>query len=610
MNDRGGDVTANAAGTPFFAMTLQTQVPGADPAFVPTAKRLEGGTGNQTWSTSFNITVSNDPVGHQVTDIFVLSDGFIGVSGFYQHGASHIDRILHPGTGAIQSAAQTKGAVTPRQVAANQTGEYFASFTGTSDPFFEYSNYNAVKFVSRKLWRTVYFAEKNLYDVVLLGVNASNRPVVLRARKDGLESGLRRVSARFYDPVIAPTTGTDYEFPAKFTNGIVDGHDVIVFNDHQVRRFREPLKLNNDVFSLPFATQLKPGPGALFLNDNGFGGGLLRPWVAPAKGTVEYGQDGSFTYTKGPNFDGSDSFMYRVTRDGVTETASVVVNDLKIVSVTFDNLPVIGGERTDGRVNFSHVPDNGEFKVVENSNLVGINSGAQYPFPTTNSLGFAVSTQPVTSATNVAFTARMHGLAKTGVLTLHPGAVTQVTFSKNPVIGGETLSGTVHLNGAAPKEQTIDLQGQDVTVLDPVVTIPPGATSATFNLRVVFVSTDRTGSVSARSRHAKEFYGTGAFAHLTILARPRVISFVGPASMAAGSTANFSVNLDKVVPYNYPVNLSSGAGITVPASVTVTPGNSGKSFPLTAANVTSPTVVTMTATTGGTTVTKMVQVNP
>lgn len=606
MNDRSSKVTINASGAAFFAMTIQSQNPGGGPLQYPTVKRMEAGNGAIVWSRWFNSDAEA-----RITDLFVMSDGYIGVSGSISN--HHIDRILHPDTGALQSAAPTDGPPLPRSAFPSLTGELFSSFEGADDAQnTDYRNAVAVKFVSRNLWRTIYSDRKDLYTLTLLGVNRSNRPVILRTNKDGLESGIKRFTDRFYEPLIRIQKGTDFNMPGKFGQGIVDGHDIVVFNDHQVRRYSEQLQLNYDDFNLPFATQLTQGPGAIFLNDNGFGGGHLSLAAPPQKGTVQLNQDGSFTYTKGPNFTGQDSFLYRVVRDGVNRTAGVLINDLKITSVTFENQPVYGGESTKGSINFSQIPFPGEIQVVENSPLVTTGLGYAYIFPTTTSVPFNLYTQRVSVATNVPITARMHGTAKTGVVTLHPGAVSEVTFSKNPVVGGEILVGTVHLNGPALTARTIDLQPYGSTLITPgQVMIPVGATSATFEIRTAFASTDGNHEIRAQAQHPSgNEFGSSATGTLTVRARPRVVSFVGPASLSSGQTQNYTVSLDKVTPYNYAVTLTATSGATLPASVTVTPGNSGKTFSVQAATVVSPTTVTMTATTGGTTVTKIVQVNP
>jgi hypothetical protein len=48
----------------------------------------------------------------------------------------------------------------------------------------------------------------------------------------------------------------------------------------------------------------------------------------PDNGTVEVLSDGSFTYTPDPNFDGDDSFTYRVSDGDLTDTGTVVIHVL------------------------------------------------------------------------------------------------------------------------------------------------------------------------------------------------------------------------------------------------------------------------------------------
>jgi len=613
LNDRAGDVTASPGGAPFFAMTMEA-ANGGVPMYTPTVKRLQGGNGAVTWSKWFNqVEVSEGPA-TRLTDIFMLSDVFVGVIGFgendligYGSGAGvgrHLDRILNPNTGATVGTAPTGGTSAPRSYGVTSSGEYFASYESQGNA--------AVKFASRQLWRTVYADSASLYDVSVLGVNASNRPVILRTSKDGSETGVIRFSDRFYSEFVPIRNGADAMLPGEFRHGFVDGNDFLIFNSNEVRRYRESVRASDDSFNLPFATQMVQGPGAILVNDNGFAGGTIHLTMPPAHGTLELNQDGSFVYTKGGTFTGTDEFRYELRRDGDVSEAIVRIGDLKITSVTFSNHPVIGGERTDGQVTFSHVPFPGSLQIVENSPNVVTHWSNAYFIPTSNVVNFLVTTKPVASASAIAITARMHGTAKTGVLTLYPGAVVDLTFSKSPVVGGEVLTGTVHLNAPAPVERTIDLTALDPEAILNVasVTIPVGATSADFTIKTAFASRDTNAEIRARAQHAELDYGSVVSRALEIKARPRVTSLVGPAVMSGGATANFSVNLDKVTPYNYKVNLSSSGTITPPPFVTVSSGNSGKSFPLTADSVASSTTVTLTATTGGTSVTRVVQVNP
>jgi hypothetical protein len=248
----------------------------------------------------------------------------------------------------------------------------------------------------------------------------------------------------------------------------------------------------------------------------------------PAHGSVVLNQDGSFTYTKGAGFVDSDSFVYRVNRDGGFASATVTVGDLKMINVTFDNLPAYGGEKQTGRVHFNLVPFRGDFTVSESSSIAIASTGFPFVFPTSADLSFTVTSSPVSQPTNVAVTAHMHGLSKTGVLTLYPGTVADLTLSKNPAVGGETITGTITLNGPAIQARNIQVSpGQGYTAPS-AVAVAAGATQASFAIKTNFVSTDTSTSVSIQA-------GSNAITKLlSIKAHPRVTSFGGPSTLTSG----------------------------------------------------------------------------
>ena len=75
-----------------------------------------------------------------------------------------------------------------------------------------------------------------------------------------------------------------------------------------------------------------PEPFIVTIIDTSFT--LADGYIAPANGTVIVNTDGSFTYTAGPGFNGTDRFTYRSTQiiEGLTET--VYSNTATVVITT------------------------------------------------------------------------------------------------------------------------------------------------------------------------------------------------------------------------------------------------------------------------------------
>lgn len=62
-------------------------------------------------------------------------------------------------------------------------------------------------------------------------------------------------------------------------------------------------------------------------------GAAVTSVTQPTNGAVTFAADGTITYTPGANFNGTDTFTYTVTSGGVTETATVTVNDAPVQTV-------------------------------------------------------------------------------------------------------------------------------------------------------------------------------------------------------------------------------------------------------------------------------------
>jgi hypothetical protein len=105
--------------------------------------------------------------------------------------------------------------------------------------------------------------------------------------------------------------------------------------------------------------------------------------------------------------------------------------------------------------------------------------------PGANSVSFAVTTQPVTTAANVVILASRCMTHRMTLQLLPPGALNSLTLNPTTVTGGAAAQGTVTLSGPAPAGGiSVALSSHDPTVasVPPSVTVPAGATSATFTV--------------------------------------------------------------------------------------------------------------------------------
>ena len=83
--------------------------------------------------------------------------------------------------------------------------------------------------------------------------------------------------------------------------------------------FAQVLVANDDTFAIPYDLSLDVEAFGVLDNDElddenaGEGGATAQLVSDVSHGTLALASDGSFTYSIGPSFDGSDSFVYRAS---------------------------------------------------------------------------------------------------------------------------------------------------------------------------------------------------------------------------------------------------------------------------------------------------------
>jgi hypothetical protein len=200
----------------------------------------------------------------------------------------------------------------------------------------------------------------------------------------------------------------------------------------------------------------------------------------------------------------------------------------------------------------------------------------------------------------------------TATLTLNPNGVVSINPNSLGPAGGTSVAATVTLLAPAPSA------GATVTLTssNPAVALPPsyvkvssGATSsAQFKINTTAVSTGTPVTITAT------YNGSTATVTMTVYPLAPYAVNLSPTSASGGQTIYGSVVLDGLAPSGgVTVSLSSSnpTAAPVPATVTVAAGsNTSPRFSFITGAVTSPTVVTITATYQGYTATGTLTVNP
>ncbi len=113
---------------------------------------------------------------------------------------------------------------------------------------------------------------------------------------------------------------------------------------------------------------------------------------------------------------------------------------------------------------------------------------------------FSLSTAGVLASTPVDITATYNSVAQTAVVTLvAPYSLTGVTVAPARQFGGFTTNGTIVLSGPADSNATVQLTSSNTAIasVPASVTVPAGATSATFPIALQPVPADTVVSISA-----------------------------------------------------------------------------------------------------------------
>ena len=228
---------------------------------------------------------------------------------------------------------------------------------------------------------------------------------------------------------------------------------------------------------------------------------------------------------------------------------------------------------------------------------------------------FNITTAPVTAPTTVTISVSGGGVTLSKPLTLYPTlpAFTALTVNPTTVAGGSSTVGTVTLAGPAPAVGVaINVQSKlPLTASVPEsVTVPGGATSASFTVTTFPVSSTTTVQLSAAMDNVFQF----AAVNVTPATQAPSLSTVSvsPTSVSGGASSSGTVTLSASAPSGGTVvGLSDNSSATsVPASVTVPAGSTSATFTITTTSVTASTTATITAAFNGATRTATLTVNP
>ncbi|HEV2914291.1 MAG TPA: FG-GAP-like repeat-containing protein [Pyrinomonadaceae bacterium] len=300
----------------------------------------------------------------------------------------------------------------------------------------------------------------------------------------------------------------------------------------------------------------------------------------------------------------------------LTNAATVVFTPRRIAfpppvnvsSLTVSPASVIGGRTSTGKVTLNAAAPAGGAIVSLSDNIASTTIPASITIPEGATTGtFTITTTAVSATQTGTVTAKRGTSTATAALSVQPIVLTSVVLSPGTVVGGSSSTGTVTLNAPAPATGALVTLSDNLaaSTVPPSVTIPAGATRATFTIPTAIVTVRQVGTLTA------SYAGLSKAA--TFVVRPvGVLSVaVGPNPVVGGKSATGTVVLERAAPSNITVTLTeNAASATVPVSVVVPTGTTTKTFTITTTAVSNYQMGTLTASANAVSKSTYFMVNP
>jgi hypothetical protein len=195
----------------------------------------------------------------------------------------------------------------------------------------------------------------------------------------------------------------------------------------------------------------------------------------------------------------NSSTTIRATFGTTSQSITVTLLPAPVSKISFNPSSILGGQTDTATITLLSTA--GAY-----GNLIKLSSStAEAPVPSTvlvpagqTSVQFAINTTAVSSTSLATITTTFGIYTLSGTLTIMPASISNLTFTTNPVVGGQSTMGTVTLGSAAGAYGDvvkIHSTNGDATV-PATVTVTHGQTSATFNINTVSVSSNRTVTIT------------------------------------------------------------------------------------------------------------------
>jgi hypothetical protein len=228
--------------------------------------------------------------------------------------------------------------------------------------------------------------------------------------------------------------------------------------------------------------------------------------TVPVSVTVPSGsRTATFTITAG-TVAVNTSVTITASTNGSTGTASVTVTPpaAALSGITTNVAAATGGVVVTGTVTLTRAAPTGGAVVTlaSSSTTLGTVPASVTVSAGATSVTFTITTRTVTAASTLTVTGTYLGVAKSASITVNPvRLVSTLTLNPTSVKGGTNSTGTVTLTGPATEAVVVTLTSGTTTVarVPASVTVPVGATTATFTITTLTQTATRTSVITART---------------------------------------------------------------------------------------------------------------
>lgn len=318
--------------------------------------------------------------------------------------------------------------------------------------------------------------------------------------------------------------------------------------------------------------------------------------TVPASVTVRAGRTNAFVSVTTQRVTEPTPVAITATLGGTSRSATLIVNPpsppVKLLALSLDPPGLVGGSSSTGTVIIGTPAPQGGTAVPLRSSHVIANVPASVTVPAGETRAtFPVTTSAVTTSTAVTISGTLNFETHQAFLTVSPTppSVSISTFSISPasLVGSSTNSatGTVTLTAPAPSGgANVNVSRDSASVFVPAwITVPAGATSATFTINTAPVTSSTVATVTAG-------YGaTNRTATLTLNPIPIASLTVSPSTVVGGESSTGTVTLTAPAPSGGTVVTLSDVGdvTSIPASITIPAGATVGTFQIGTQPVTS-----------------------